>query len=112
GQTPRPGQGKGIPIPSRGGKDSKKSDSSQPLPRFRGTLKRMDEKDVTLEMGDNRVLDFRRTSKTKFFQKGEELKSPQFHEGDDISVEATQDPGGYLTAVNVYWEAAAKAGEK
>src|SRR5689334_5985144 len=94
GRSPYPGGRGGIPVPSRGGKDSKKSDSTQPLPSFRGTLKQMDDKSISLEMGDHRVLDFRRTSKTKFFQKGEEVKSPKFQSGDEISIEGTQDPGG------------------
>src|SRR5262245_8304351 len=98
GRTPR------LPIPSRGGKDAKKdtkSDSKkgepvQPLPSFRGFFRQMDEKQITLEMGDNRVLDFRRTSKTRFFAKGEEVKTPSYKAGDEISIEGTQDIGGYL----------------
>src|SRR2546427_832916 len=112
GRTPHPGRGPGIPIPSRGGKDSKKSDSTQALPSFQGKLKRMDDKSIALEMGDNRVLDFHRTSKTKFFQKGDEVKSPQFQAGDEITIEGTQDPTGYLTAVNVRWENAAKTDDR
>src|SRR5262249_11859690 len=45
--------------------------------------------------------------KTKFLKNGEEVKQPKFNEGDQISVEALEDPGGYLSAVNVYWEKAA-----
>jgi hypothetical protein len=69
----------------------------------------MDEKSIALEMGDHRVLDFHRTSKTRFFKKDEEVKSPQFHEGDEILIEGTQDPTGYLTAVNVRWQDTSKA---
>src|SRR5678816_3494977 len=77
GQSPMPGGGGGlprIPFPKKGGKDaknSKKGEPLQPLLRFRGSLKLVDEKQITLEMGDHRVLDFKRTSKTKFLEKGE-----------------------------------------
>jgi hypothetical protein len=76
------------------------------MPSFKGALKRMDDKSIMLEMGDNRVLDFKRTGKTKFLKAGEEIKSPKFNVGDELSIEATEEPGGYLTAVNVYWEKA------
>src|SRR5262245_24715298 len=106
-----PGQGRipRVPIPKKGSKDSKKAESEQPLPRFHGTLKRLDESEMTLEMGDHRVLDFKRNAKTRFFQKDAEIKNPKFQAGDDVSVEASQDAYGTLTAVNVYWEAAAKS---
>src|SRR5689334_19930257 len=101
-----PGQGPGIPIPSRGKKtDSKNSKSAnQPLPNFRGTLKVFEEKQISVELGDNRVLDFKRTDKTKFFRNGDEVKSPKFNLGDQVSVEASEEGNGYMTAVNVYWE--------
>ena len=67
----------------------------------------MDDKTISLELGDYRVLDFKRTSKTKFFKGGEELKSPKFNPGDQISVEGPEDQTGELVAVNVYWEKAA-----
>jgi len=67
----------------------------------------MDDKSIALELGDNRVLDFKRTSKTKFFKNGDEVKTPNFNPGDQISVEGPEEAGGYMTAVNVYWEKAA-----
>ena len=71
----------------------------------------MDDKSISLELGDNRVLDFKRTSKTKFFKGGEEIKTPNFKPGDQISVEGPEEANGYMTAVNVYWEKAASAGD-
>lgn len=93
-----------MPIPSRG---STKSASNAPLPNYRGILKEMDEKNITLEMDDHREMLFRRNSKTKFFKNGDEVKSPSFNPGDQLSIEGPTDPQGYLTAVNVYWEKAA-----
>ncbi|HEY1340864.1 MAG TPA: hypothetical protein VGF59_25300 [Bryobacteraceae bacterium] len=103
-----PTSGPGIPIPGRSGKQQKDSKTaSQPLPNFRGHLKQMDNKSITLELDDFRVLEFRRTDKTKFFKNGDELKTPNFAAGDQISVEGSEDPNGDMTAVNVYWEKAA-----
>jgi hypothetical protein len=110
GQTPYPGRrsptGTGIPTPGKGGKTDKNKDV-QPLPNFRGQLKQMDEKTISVQLGDDRVMDFKRTGSTKFFKMGDEVKSPKFNQGDQVSVEAQEEPGGYLTAVNVYWEKAA-----
>src|SRR5579883_3174054 len=107
GGYPYPGRGTGIPMP--GGRTSKgqpKADAGQPLPNFRGKLKHMDDKTISLELGDNRVMDFKRTGKTKFFKNGDEVKNPDFKPGDQVSIEGPEEPGGYMTAVNVYWEKA------
>jgi hypothetical protein len=101
--------GGGIPIPvgSRGKTQPNSTTKGQPMPNFRGKLKQMDAKTITLALDDDRVLDFRRTSSTKFFKGGDEIKNPQFATGDQLSIEGPEDNTGYLTAVNVYWEKAA-----
>ena len=104
GGSPYPGGGSGIPIPGRRGKTQPKTDNSQAMPNFRGKLKHLDDKTISLELGDNRVMDFKRTGKTKFFKNGDEIKNPDFKTGDQISVEGPEDATGYMTAVNVYWE--------
>src|SRR4051794_39989968 len=113
GGSPYPGRspyptGGGSPLPFPGGRrgQQKPKDPTQPLPNFQGTLKHMDDKTVSLELGDNRVLDFRRTGRTRFFKEGQEVKSPNWDSGIALSVEASEEPGGYLTAVNVYWQKA------
>src|SRR5271157_439772 len=100
--------GGGIPMP--GGRTTKtKPDSTkgQPLPNFRGTLRQMDAKTITLVLGDDRQLLFKRNDKTKFFKNGDEVKNPKFNEGDQISIEGPEDGAGNMIAVNVYWEKAA-----
>jgi hypothetical protein len=104
-----PGRGTGIPIPGRNKAGKPKTDPNQPLPNFRGKLKQMDAKSISLELGDNRVLDFKRNDKTKFFRAGDEVKTPDFSPGDQISVEAQEDQAGTMIAVNVYWEKGASA---
>jgi len=101
-----PGSGGRIPTPSRG---APKPDANAPLPNYRGNLKQMDDKTITIELQDHRELQFRRNGKTKFFKGGDEVKSPKFATGDQLSVEGPQDPEGFLTAVNVYWEKGAAA---
>jgi len=98
--------GAGIPIPSKG---STKPTSDAPLPNFRGVLKQMDDKTLTLEMDDHRELQFKRTGKTKFFKNGDEVKTPKFDIGDQLSIEGPEDAQGFFTAVNVYWEKSAHA---
>jgi hypothetical protein len=102
--------GGGIPIPSRGGKTQPNSSTKgQPLPNFRGKLKKMDGKTISLALDDDRVLDFRRDSKTKFFKGGDEIKDPKFNPGDQLSIEGPEDNTGSMIAVNVYWEKAGGA---
>jgi hypothetical protein len=101
-----------VPIPgtSRGGKQGKntpRTDTGSAYPNFRGKLKHMDDKTISLELSDDRVMDFKRTGKTRFFKNGDEVKDPKFNPGDQISVEGPEEANGYMTAVNVYWEKAA-----
>ena len=119
GQYPYPGGGGRIPgtgpgMPNPGGRGRQQTprgtttNPNQPLPNFRGKLKHMDAKSLSLEMDDYRVLEFRINGKTKYFKGGHELKSSSdFQEGDLISVEGPEDATGSLVAVNVYWEKAA-----
>jgi hypothetical protein len=95
-------------MPSKKSSKSKDKDDNKmaPLPSFRGVLKRMDEKAISMELEDHRVLQFKRNGKTKFYRDGDELKSPKFDLGDQLSVEGSADVQGFLTAVNVYWEKA------
>jgi len=69
----------------------------------------MDDKSITLELGDHRILDFKRNSKTRFFKDGAEVKSPKFAAGDQLSIEGPRDQVGEYLAVNVYWERSADA---
>jgi hypothetical protein len=109
GQSPIPGTRPTTRGRTGAGADPRASAGGQPLPNFRGTLKVMAEKSLSLLLGDERVLDFRRTDKTKFLKGGEELKNPKFNIGDQLSVEALEELNGTMTAVNVYWEKGAGA---
>ena len=93
-----------LPIRATG-----KERENPPLPSFSGTLKRLDERSLVLELDDFRTLEFRRTAKTRFFEKKKALDPKRLKPGDAVSVEATQDIEGFLNAVNVYLEHAAQA---
>src|SRR5208283_4017174 len=84
--------GVGIPIPSKG---SNKPSANAPMPSFRGNLRQMDDKTITLETEDHRELQFKRNSRTKFIKNGDEIKSPQFEMGDQLSIEGPEDAQGY-----------------
>jgi len=95
----------GIPFPGRGKRQSTKDKPpDKVLPSFQGTLKRLDAKTIVLEMDDFRILEFKRTDKTKFLKNGDEMKPADFKVGDRISIEGEEDVEANLTAVNVYWE--------
>src|ERR1017187_7933555 len=100
GGYPRGGQG--IPLPSK--KSSKTDTANAPMPNYRGLFKQMDDKNITIELDDHRALQFKRTSKTKFYKNGDEVKTPKFDPGDQLSIEGPEDVEGFLTALNVYWE--------
>ena len=96
-------------VPSRGKSQPDSSTKGDPMPNFRGKLKLMDAKTITLALGDDRIIDFTRNKSTKFFKNGDEIKDPKFNVGDQLSIEGPEDNTGHLTAVNVYWEKSASA---
>jgi hypothetical protein len=108
GNYPGSGSGTGIPIP-RGKSNPKTSTKGEPMPSFRGKLQSMDSKTIVIALDDDRKMEFTRNDKTKFFKNGEQVKTPQFSPGDQLSVEGPEDEKGYMIAVNVYWELAAGA---
>ncbi len=108
GNYPYPGTGGTVPGPNSTGRNNGNTNStnrSAPLPNFRGRIKQIDSKTITLSLDDDRVMDFKRTDKTKFFKNGDEVKTADgFKVGDQVSVEGPEDMAGNMTAVNVYWE--------
>src|ERR1019366_3519928 len=102
GTSPRGGQG--IPMPSKKSSKTKDDPANAPMPNYRGLFKQMDDKNLTIELDDHRLLQFKRNGKTKFYKNGDEVKAPKFDPGDQLSVEGPEDAEGFLTALNVYWE--------
>src|ERR1035438_568885 len=85
-------QGGGVPTLGRSRTQPTPTNTkNQPMPNTRGILKRMDDKIITLALDDDRMLDFHRNSKTKFFKGGDEVKDPHFNPGDQLSIEGPVD---------------------
>jgi hypothetical protein len=106
-----PGQVGGIPIPRpHRGKKSDKDSKTEPLQRAAGTLVKLDDKSVGIVADDSRKLNYKRTEGTRFFRDSKEIQASELKVGDRVSVEATEDEQGYLTAQNVYFEKDKPAG--
>ncbi len=78
------------------------SPESTPPADFSGVLRKLDKKEILLEVEPDRVLNFRRTGKTKFLKDSAAVQPSEFKRGDHIAVEATREVDGSLTAVTVF----------
>jgi hypothetical protein len=96
-----------LPIPKRGGGGSTGS-AADTATHVAGKLRRIDGQSVVVEVPDGRVLDFRRTSRTKFFKESKEVGAADLKPGDQVSVDGAKDRQGYLAAERVTWQAAAE----
>ena len=75
-------------------------------------LRLLDEKQVVVEAKDTRVINLKRTEKTKFTKDGDDMKPSFFKPGDHLLIEATQDQEGFFFAVNVIFEKEGTAAER
>ena len=99
-----------LPIPRRGGGGpggSTGSAANNPT-HIAGKLRRIDGQSVVVEASDGRVLDFRRTNRTKFYKDSKEVGAADLKPGDQVSVDGTEDNQSYLYAERVTWQAEAK----
>ena len=103
-----PGQypsGPGIPMPRRGKKKTTTKDEDQiPLQDMKGMLRKLDDKAVVVEPEDTRIVNLKRTDRTKFIKDGQEIKPSTLKPGDHLEIEYREDDQGYLFAVNVMLE--------
>lgn len=108
GYPPRPYPGRypndtGVGIP-RGKKKTETTKEPEVLANFSGKLQVLDDHQLVLKLDDSRLITCKRTAKTRFLRASDEIKPSEFHAGDKVSLEATQDEQGYLYAVNVRLE--------
>jgi Domain of unknown function (DUF5666) len=89
-----------IQWPHRGKQTGAESKSAQ-TQRSTGKLTKIDEQSIVVEVPDGRVIEFKRTPKTKFFRETQEIKAEELKPGDQVTVDATADQEGYLYAGNV-----------
>src|SRR6266542_2203633 len=101
-----PGGGPGIPMPRRGkqSKTTTKEQDSQQLVTVTGMLRAVNDKQVVVEAPDHRIINLKRSEKTKFMKDGDDMKPSFFKPGDHLLIEANQDKEGFLFAVNVIFE--------
>src|SRR5712692_9534012 len=110
-----PGGGPGIPMPRRGKQSkstTKEQDSQQQLVTVTGMLRALNDKQVIVEATDHRIINLKRSEKTKFMKDGDEMKPSFFKPGDHLMIEANQDKEGFLYAVNVIFEKEGTAAER
>src|SRR2546423_6306926 len=97
--------GGGVGLPGRGKKQkTQETQSPDKLIHYTGALQDMSDTTLSVRLEDSRTIDFKRTSKTKFFKDTGSASASAFHVGDRVTVEATQDERAYYTAVNVRLE--------
>ncbi len=81
-------------FPRRG----KSTDASKPTQVLKGTLQKLDKDSLVIQMADARVITFKLAASTII-----EPRISDFHTGDEVQVEATEDEDGYLHAQRVTW---------
>ncbi|MFN7994930.1 MAG: hypothetical protein U0Q18_15090 [Bryobacteraceae bacterium] len=106
------GGGVGLPFPRRGKKSKKADQQEVQLQSTDGMLRKVASDEVVLEADDHRILNFKRTGKTKFVKEGEEVKPSTLLVGDHVTIEASEDDQGFMTAVNVLWQQDGTAEER
>ena len=73
-----------------------------PAVTFRGTLRSIDKKEIVLDSGEDQLLHFKRTKKTKFLKGEKEIKPDDFPDEAAVVIEASRAMHGDLDAVNVF----------
>src|SRR6266478_6394570 len=105
--------GPGIPMPGRKNKKtSKQEEDNQNLQSVTGMLRAMQDKQIIIEAQDTRIINFKRSEKTKFIKDGDDMKPSALQPGDHVLVECTQDQEGFFYAVNVIFQKQGTAAER
>jgi hypothetical protein len=73
-----------------------------PPVEMRGKLRDIDKKKIVIDCGEDQILTFKRSKKTRFL-KGEKVIQPdEFTDGAKVTIEASRALNGDYDAVNVY----------
>jgi len=73
-----------------------------PVVTFRGTLRSIDKKEIVIDAGEDQLLHFKRTKKTKFLKGDKTIKPDDFPDEAAVVIEANRALNGDLDAVNVF----------
>jgi len=114
------GQGGGIPMPRMPGKKGSKKAAEKkdaiPTATTKGMLRRFDEKLLTLEAEDHRIVRFQLNENTKYkkadLKDTTEFKTSELKPGDHLTVESVQNDQGYFFALNVIFEKAGSEADR
>ena len=99
--------GMGMPMPRFPGRNKKKNQTQNdktPLQSTAGMLRRLDDKSIVLEAQDTRIINFKRSTETKFLKNGEAIKPEFLNPGDHLLIDARQDDQSFFYAVNVNFQ--------
>ena len=73
-----------------------------PAVTFRGKLRSIDKKEIVIDAGEDQILHFKRTKKTKFLKGDKEIKPDDFPDETAVVIEANRALNGDLDAINVF----------
>jgi hypothetical protein len=106
--------GAGVPMPSRGKKKSTTTNlpDDEQFSYVTGKLRLLDENQVVVEARDTRIINLKRTPKTKFTKDALAMDPSELKPGDTLLIEANQDTEGFYTAVNVIFQKQGTAAER
>ena len=77
-------------------------DGATPPVSMRGALRSINKKDIVIDTGDDQIVTFKRTKKTRFLKGATEIKPDAFPAAARVFVEASRAMNGDLDAINVF----------
>jgi hypothetical protein len=95
----------GYPRMQRGrriGPNNGVPDGVTPLVSLRGSLRSIDKKKVLIDTGEDQILTFKRSKKTKFLKGDKEIEPDAFPDGAAVTIEASRAQNGDYDALNVF----------
>ncbi len=104
--------------PGKKGSNKKTAEKKDAIPTAttKGMLRRFDEKLLTLEAEDHRIVRFQLSENTKYkkadLKDKTELKTSEIKPGDHLTVESVQDDQGYYFALTVIFEKAGSEADR
>jgi len=105
--------GAGIPMPSRGKKTTTKNlPIDEQFEYVTGKLRLLDENQVVVQAKDTRIINLKRTPKTKFTKDALAMDPSELKPGDTVLIEANQDTEGFYTALNIIFQKQGTAAER
>jgi hypothetical protein len=100
-----------YPRPMRGVPGTPKPGAYNVAGSFRGKLKDLSSKEITIETPDSQILTIHRSRKTKFFKGTESIKPSDIDMETPVTVDATEEVDLSLTAISVTVDTPKKSAE-